>query len=63
MKKGIWFALTAVLAMTMMFAVTKHIVRGSKPRMSAFDAKNDEKEHFNSFPVDNSEREFDDWLS
>lgn len=55
--------MTAVLAMTMMFAVTKHIVRGSKPRMSAFDAKNDEKEHFNSFPVDNSEREFDDWLS
>ena len=63
MKKGIWFAFTAVVAMTMMYAVTKHIVRGSRPHLSAFDAKDHDNKHFNSFPVDGSEREFDDWFS
>ena len=63
MNKGIWFAFTAVVAMTMMYAVTKVVVRGSRPRVPAFDAMDHENEHFNSFPVDSSEQEFDDWLS
>ncbi len=59
-KKGIWFAFTAVVAMTMMVTVTKYTVRGSKPYVLAFGGKDHENKNFNSFPIDSSEREFDD---
>lgn len=63
MKKGIWFALAAVVAMTMAYAVTKVIIRGSKPHVLAFGAKDHLNKNFNSFPIEIPEREFDDWLS
>jgi hypothetical protein len=63
MKRGIWFALAAVAGMTLMYAATKYIVRGSGPHVIAFGGKNHEDKNFNSFPIDSSTREFDDWLS
>ncbi len=63
MKKGIWFALTAVVAMTMMYTVTRVIVRGSRPIRPAFGADDHENNNFNSSPVDGSAVELDDWLS
>ncbi len=63
MKKGIWFAFTAVVAMTMIYSVTKYIVRGSKRHVLAVNERNHENKNFNSFPIDSSEREFYDWLS
>lgn len=62
-RRGIWLALTVVVAMTMAYAVTKIIVRGSKPHVLAFGAKDHLNKNFNSFPIDIPEREFDDWLS
>ena len=63
MKKGIWLALTAIVAMTTAYAITKMFVRGSKPHVLAFGAKDHLNKNFNSFPIDFPEREFDDWLS
>ena len=63
MKKGIWFTLAVVVAMTTGYAVTKIIIRGSKPHVLAFGAKDHENKNFNSFPIDIPEGEFDDWLS
>jgi hypothetical protein len=62
-KKGIWFAFTPVVAMTMMVTVTTCIVSGSTPHVLASGGKDHENKNFNSFPIDSSEREFDDWLS
>ncbi len=61
-RRGIWFALTAVAVMTMAYAVTKVIIRGSKPHVLAFGAKDHLNKNFNSFPIEIPEREFDDWL-
>ena len=63
MKKGIWFLLSAAVAMTFAFAVTRIVVRGSRPHVLAFGAKDHESKNFNSFPIDIPETEFDDWLS
>jgi hypothetical protein len=63
MKKGMWFLLTALLGMTAAYAVTKMIVRSSKPHVIAFGAKNHDEKNFGSFPMDFPEKEFDDWLS
>ena len=63
MKKGIWFAFSAVAAMTMIYTVAQYIVSGSTPCVLAFGGKDHENRNFNSFPIDNSAREFDDWLS
>ena len=54
---------TAVGAMTMMVAMTTYVVLGAAPTVLASYGKNHENKHFNSFPIDSSEREFDDWLS
>jgi hypothetical protein len=62
-KKGIWFVFTAVGAMTMMVTMTTYVVLGATPTVLASDRKNHENKNFNSFPIDSSEREFDDWLS
>ena len=63
MKKGIWFVFSAVAEMTMIYTTAMHIVSGSTPRVLAFGGKNHENTNFNSFPINNSAREFDDWLS
>jgi len=63
MKKGIWIALTTVIAMTVAFAVTRVVVRSSRPHVLAFGAKDHWNKNFNSFPIDIPETEFDDWLS
>ncbi len=63
MKKGTWVAIVAVAALTVAYAVTKVIVRGSKPRVIAFGSKDHENRNFNSFPIDIPEEEFDNWLS
>jgi hypothetical protein len=62
-RRGLWFVLTAVVAMTMAYAVTKVFIRGSKPHVLAFGAKDHLNKNFNSFPIEIPEREFDDWLS
>jgi len=63
MKKGIWFVFTAVDAMAMMVTMATYVVLGATPTDLASDGKNHENKNFNSFPIDSSEREFDDWLS
>jgi hypothetical protein len=63
MKKGIWIALTTVVAMTVAFTVTRVVVRSSRPHVLAFGAKDHRNKNFNSFPIDIPETEFDDWLS
>ena len=60
-KKGIWF-FSAVGSMMMVMMAT-YAVRGSTPTVLAPDGSNHENKNFNSFPIDSSEREFDDWLS
>ena len=64
MKKGIWFAFTAVVAMTMMYTGDKATLSAAPRRVCSHPTeRNHENKNFNSFPIDNSEREFDDWLS
>jgi len=63
MKKGIWFAFSAVVAATMIYTVAQHIVGGSTPRVLASGGIDHENKNFNSFPINNSAREFYDWLS
>ena len=50
-KKGIWFALTAVAVMTMMIAVRTFIVRGPGSCVIAFGGRDHENKNFNSFPI------------
>jgi hypothetical protein len=59
----IWFAYTAVVAMTMMNIATMYIVSDSAPHVVAFGGRNRENKDFNSFPIDSSEWEFNDRLS
>jgi len=63
MKKGIWIALAATVALTVAYAVTRVVVRNTKPHILAFGAKDHGNRNFNSFPIDIPETEFDDWLS
>ena len=60
MKKGIWFVFTACVAMTMVSAIRAYIARGLKPRVLALDSHNHENKNFNPFPIEISERDFDD---
>lgn len=62
-RRGVWLALIVAAAVTMAYAVTKIIARGTKPHVIAFGAKDHLNKNFNSFPIDIPEKEFDDWLS